>query len=80
MAPKAPSSDNEKSADQIDIREDIQLIKEMIMQTAEDIKIKIKGRSGELEENMFGFVKNHPVKTIAVSVIAGMVLAKLLQK
>lgn len=80
MAPKAPSNDNDKSADDIDIREDIQLIKEMIIQTADDIKTKIKAKSDDLEENMFGFAKKHPVKTIAVSVVAGMILAKLLQK
>jgi ElaB/YqjD/DUF883 family membrane-anchored ribosome-binding protein len=78
MAPKASSSENKDG--EVDIREDIQLLKEVILQTAEDIKTKFKEKSDDLEENMFGFVKQHPVKAIAVSVVAGMVLAKLLQK
>lgn len=80
MTQKVSVNEKEKTADGVDIREDIKLLKEVILQTADDIKTKIKAKSDDLEENMFGFAKKHPVKTIAVSVVAGMILAKLLQK
>ncbi len=78
MTQKASSS--EDTAEKVDLHEDMKLLKEVILQTADDLKAKFKEKSDDLEENMFGFVKRHPVKTIAVSVVAGMVLAKLLQK
>lgn len=74
------ASSDEKSVEKVDLHEDMEKLKEVLNQTADDLKAKLKEKSDDLEENLFGFAKRHPVKTIAVSVVAGMVLAKLLQK
>lgn len=78
MTQKASSS--EDTVETVDLHEDMQLLKEVILQTADDLKAKFREKSDDLEENIFGIVKRHPAKAIAISVVAGMVLAKLLQK
>lgn len=55
-------------------------LKDKIVEKSDDLKTKVKEKSEDIQENIFDFVKQHPVKTIALSVVAGMVLAKILQK
>ncbi len=80
MAQTQKFSGSEKSDEIVDLHKDIENLKAAFAQTAEDLKAKFKEKSDDLEENMFGFVKKHPAKTIAISVVAGMLLAKILQK
>jgi ElaB/YqjD/DUF883 family membrane-anchored ribosome-binding protein len=89
MRPKNPDTSYENN--HIDLREDVDRIRAALSQTAHDIKGKTeetlrksyqdaKNKSADLEETVTNYVKEHPVKTIAFSVLAGMIFAKLLRK
>lgn len=78
-------------AKDVDLREDILRVKEALAQTANDVREKAeelfhrsvqdaKEKSNDIEENVVAYVKEHPLKTIGYSVLAGVILAKLLQK
>lgn len=69
-----------KDGGKIDLHADINKIKDAFSQTAVDIKDKLKHNSEGLEDHILGYVREHPVKAVAFSMLAGMILAKILEK
>lgn len=81
---------NGSESDKIDLREDVIKVKEALAQVAEDVKCKAeelfhqtmhdaKSKSCDMQENIVNFVKEKPLTSIAISVVTGMILAKLLK-
>lgn len=65
--------------------------REAISQTAYDVKDKAhdlwvqslkdaKEKTGDMQENVVTYMKEHPVKSVGFALIAGIVLSKLLKK
>lgn len=74
-----------------DIVEDIEKVRDALAQVAHDVKNKAeslvnnsindaKSKTANLEETARDYMKEHPVKVIAFSVIAGMLISKILRK
>lgn len=55
-------------------------IKDKIFEKSDDLRSKVMEKKEDIEENVYEFVKEHPIKTIALSVAVGVILAKILQK
>ena len=75
----------------IDLSEDMDKVKEVLAQIAHDVKGKAesivnqsintaKDKTNNLEEDATNYIKDHPVRVVAFSVVAGMLLAKFLGK
>jgi ElaB/YqjD/DUF883 family membrane-anchored ribosome-binding protein len=84
-------SNNGRLNNNIDLHEDLEKIKAALSRTAYDVKDRageiwqqsikdMKEKSTNIEENTVRYVKEHPVKALAISVVAGMIISKLLRK
>lgn len=77
-------------SDAIDLQEDVEKVKQAFLKAAHDVRERaeeilyrslqdVKTRSENLEECVVSYVKTNPVKTIAYSVLAGIIVSKLIK-